>query len=189
MHRLHFVLEMNADCYYKTYIQQLIVPVANNQLQSEYHFSVQQYHREEQCLEDNTDGSGFWLYSLKLLWLRASPAGAKDSTNKWMLDKSLLQIVKISLHLNVLATAHLRCRLEGRFHSVTVTCLRECGGRCNLPSSELQGDRMHPFAPYVLRSYYKATGWNEDNLYANLTRSSDGKYFAHSSEMIFTQAH
>lgn len=32
--------------------------------------------------------------------------------------------------------------------------------------------RMHPFASYVLRSYYKATGWNEDNLYANLTRSS-----------------
>lgn len=34
---------------------------------------------------------------------------------------------------------------------------------------------MHPFASYVLRSYYKATGWNEDNLYANLTRSSNGK--------------
>ncbi|KAF8164931.1 mitochondrial distribution and morphology protein 10 [Crassisporium funariophilum] len=32
---------------------------------------------------------------------------------------------------------------------------------------------MHPFASYVLRSYYKATGWNEDNLYANLTRSSE----------------
>ncbi|KAF8484512.1 mitochondrial distribution and morphology protein 10 [Russula ochroleuca] len=32
---------------------------------------------------------------------------------------------------------------------------------------------MHPFATYVLRSYYKATGWNEDNLYANLTRSSN----------------
>ncbi|KAH9048986.1 mitochondrial distribution and morphology protein 10 [Lactarius hengduanensis] len=32
---------------------------------------------------------------------------------------------------------------------------------------------MHPFATYVLRSYYKATGWNEDNLYANFTRSSN----------------
>ncbi|KIJ19909.1 hypothetical protein PAXINDRAFT_68204 [Paxillus involutus ATCC 200175] len=32
---------------------------------------------------------------------------------------------------------------------------------------------MHPFASYVLGSYYKATGWNEDNLYANLTRSSN----------------
>ncbi|TFK94712.1 mitochondrial distribution and morphology protein 10 [Polyporus arcularius HHB13444] len=32
---------------------------------------------------------------------------------------------------------------------------------------------MHPFASYVLRSYYKQTGWNEDNLYANLTRSSN----------------
>ncbi|KAG8969976.1 Mitochondrial distribution and morphology protein 10 [Tulasnella sp. 419] len=31
---------------------------------------------------------------------------------------------------------------------------------------------MHPFANYVLQSYYKATGWNEDNLYSNLTRSS-----------------
>lgn len=32
---------------------------------------------------------------------------------------------------------------------------------------------MHPFATYVLRSYYQSTGWNEDNLYANLTRSSN----------------
>ncbi|THH33670.1 hypothetical protein EUX98_g564 [Antrodiella citrinella] len=32
---------------------------------------------------------------------------------------------------------------------------------------------MHPFASYVLRSYYKNTGWNEDNLYANLTRTSN----------------
>ncbi|KAK0206159.1 mitochondrial distribution and morphology protein 10 [Desarmillaria ectypa] len=32
---------------------------------------------------------------------------------------------------------------------------------------------MHPFASYVLRGYYKATGWNEDNLFTNLTRSSD----------------
>ncbi|KAJ4472282.1 mitochondrial distribution and morphology protein 10 [Lentinula aciculospora] len=32
---------------------------------------------------------------------------------------------------------------------------------------------MHPFASYVLRNYYKATGWNEDNLFTNLTRSSD----------------
>ncbi|KII95385.1 hypothetical protein PLICRDRAFT_34235 [Plicaturopsis crispa FD-325 SS-3] len=32
---------------------------------------------------------------------------------------------------------------------------------------------MHPFASYVLRNYYQATGWNEDNLYANLTRSSN----------------
>ncbi|KZP24574.1 hypothetical protein FIBSPDRAFT_856758 [Athelia psychrophila] len=32
---------------------------------------------------------------------------------------------------------------------------------------------MHPFASYVLRSYYRSTGWNEDNLYANLTRSSN----------------
>ncbi|KAH7904141.1 hypothetical protein BJ138DRAFT_1073677 [Hygrophoropsis aurantiaca] len=32
---------------------------------------------------------------------------------------------------------------------------------------------MHPFATYVLRNYYHATGWNEDNLYANLTRSSN----------------
>ncbi|KAI0796586.1 mitochondrial distribution and morphology protein 10 [Abortiporus biennis] len=32
---------------------------------------------------------------------------------------------------------------------------------------------MYPFASYVLRSYYQSTGWNEDNLYANLTRSSN----------------
>jgi len=41
----------------------------------------------------------------------------------------------------------------------------------NLP---VQPACMHPFATYVLRSYYKATGWNEDNLYANFTRSSNG---------------
>ena len=34
---------------------------------------------------------------------------------------------------------------------------------------------MYPFATYVLRSYYRATGWNEDNLYANLTRASHGQ--------------
>ena len=38
---------------------------------------------------------------------------------------------------------------------------------------------MHPFATYVLRSYYKATGWNEDNLYANLTRASHGQSITH----------
>jgi mitochondrial distribution and morphology protein 10 len=38
---------------------------------------------------------------------------------------------------------------------------------------------MHPFATYVLRTYYKATGWNEDNLYANLTRSSNGMHTLH----------
>ena len=36
---------------------------------------------------------------------------------------------------------------------------------------------MHPFASYVLRNYYKATGWNEDNLYANLTRSSNCVFY------------
>lgn len=43
---------------------------------------------------------------------------------------------------------------------------------------------MHPFASYVLRSYYKTTGWNEDNLYANLTRSSNGMQ-ARSSSPIY----
>jgi len=38
---------------------------------------------------------------------------------------------------------------------------------------------MYPFATYVLRSYYKATGWNEDNLYANLTRASHGQATSH----------
>ncbi|KAI5125028.1 hypothetical protein M0805_007452 [Coniferiporia weirii] len=32
---------------------------------------------------------------------------------------------------------------------------------------------VHPFTTYVLRKYYQATGWNEDNLFSNLTRSSD----------------
>ena len=34
---------------------------------------------------------------------------------------------------------------------------------------------MHPFATYVLQSYYKVAGWNEDNLYANLIRASHGR--------------
>ncbi|EJD01213.1 mitochondrial distribution and morphology protein 10 [Fomitiporia mediterranea MF3/22] len=32
---------------------------------------------------------------------------------------------------------------------------------------------VYPFSTYVLRKYYQATGWNEDNLFSNLTRSSD----------------
>ncbi|KAL0949595.1 hypothetical protein HGRIS_009643 [Hohenbuehelia grisea] len=32
---------------------------------------------------------------------------------------------------------------------------------------------MHPFAEYVLRSYYQATGWNADNLFSNFLRSSE----------------
>ncbi|GJE84397.1 mitochondrial distribution and morphology protein 10 [Phanerochaete sordida] len=32
---------------------------------------------------------------------------------------------------------------------------------------------MHPFATYVIRSYYKATGWSEDDFYAHITRSSN----------------
>jgi len=34
-------------------------------------------------------------------------------------------------------------------------------------------DGLHPFIKYVLRKYYQATGWNDDNQYSNLTRSSD----------------
>lgn len=33
---------------------------------------------------------------------------------------------------------------------------------------------MHPYASLVLQNYYKAIGWNEDNLYSNLTRASTG---------------
>ena len=36
---------------------------------------------------------------------------------------------------------------------------------------------LHPYATYVLRKYYEATGWNDDNLFSNLTRSSDGTYY------------
>lgn len=34
---------------------------------------------------------------------------------------------------------------------------------------------MLPFSTLLLRSYYDAIGWNEDNLYSNITRSSAGK--------------
>lgn len=51
----------------------------------------------------------------------------------------------------------------------TVACNRK------LQCKSAPSHAMHPFATYVLRSYYKATGWNEDNLYANLTRSSSGQ--------------
>ena len=81
--------------------------MADNQSQSEWHFSAHQYHGEQQRLGSNADGSECRLDLVKLLRLRASSTGAKDSTNKWMSDEGLLQIVKISLHLNVLATAHL----------------------------------------------------------------------------------
>lgn len=33
---------------------------------------------------------------------------------------------------------------------------------------------MHPYASLILQNYYKAIGWNEDNLYSNLTRASNG---------------
>jgi distribution and morphology protein 10 len=33
---------------------------------------------------------------------------------------------------------------------------------------------MLPFSTLLLRSYYEAIGWNEDNLYSNITRSSSG---------------
>lgn len=33
---------------------------------------------------------------------------------------------------------------------------------------------MLPFSTLLLRSYYEAIGWNEDNLYSNITRSSAG---------------
>ena len=46
----------------------------------------------------------------------------------------------------------------------------------SLADPGLAAAAMHPFASYVLRSYYKQTGWNEDNLYANLTRSSNGEH-------------
>ncbi len=47
-------------------------------------------------------------------------------------------------------------------------CLRSVTGALDALGSTC----MHPFATYVLRSYYKATGWNEDNLYANFTRTT-----------------
>lgn len=34
---------------------------------------------------------------------------------------------------------------------------------------------MFTFTSYVLRNYYHATEWNDDNLYSNLTRSSTGE--------------
>jgi hypothetical protein len=40
--------------------------------------------------------------------------------------------------------------------------------------AEAEAMGVHPFTTYVLRKYYQATGWNEDNHYSNLTRSSDG---------------
>ena len=37
-------------------------------------------------------------------------------------------------------------------------------------------DGLHPFFKYVLRKYYQTTGWNDDNLYGNLSRASDCAY-------------
>ena len=60
---------------------------------------------------------------------------------------------------------------------------RRCRGASLIPAPTLTRTRMHPFATYVLRSYYKATGWNEDNLYANFTRSSNGTRLILSSSL------
>lgn len=35
---------------------------------------------------------------------------------------------------------------------------------------------MYNFATWLTRSYHQSIGWNEDNLYSNLTRSSSGKF-------------
>ena len=34
---------------------------------------------------------------------------------------------------------------------------------------------MLPFSAILLRDYYKSIGWNEDNTYSQLTRSSSGE--------------
>jgi distribution and morphology protein 10 len=34
---------------------------------------------------------------------------------------------------------------------------------------------MLPFSALLLRSYYQAIGWNEDNSYSQLTRASTGE--------------
>jgi distribution and morphology protein 10 len=33
---------------------------------------------------------------------------------------------------------------------------------------------MYNFATWLTRTYHQSIGWNEDNLYSNLTRSSSG---------------
>lgn len=33
---------------------------------------------------------------------------------------------------------------------------------------------MYNFATWLTRTYHESIGWNEDNLYSNLTRSSSG---------------
>jgi hypothetical protein len=45
-----------------------------------------------------------------------------------------------------------------------------------------EGKAMQDHARYILREYWRATGWNEDNSYSNLTRSSRGslRFFARS---------
>lgn len=45
---------------------------------------------------------------------------------------------------------------------------------------------MHPYASLVLQNYYKAIGWNEDNLYSNLTRASTGKHLVYLSGCLST---
>lgn len=41
-------------------------------------------------------------------------------------------------------------------------------------STSARAGAMLPFSTLLLRSYYEAIGWNEDNLYSNITRSSSG---------------
>jgi hypothetical protein len=41
---------------------------------------------------------------------------------------------------------------------------------------------MLPFSTLILRSYYQAIGWNQDNSYSQLNRSSNGKSLPKSRE-------
>jgi len=63
------------------------------------------------------------------------------------------------------------CRddLHLRYH----TCLPPTG-----PASDTRlKARMLPFSTLILRSYYDAIGWNQDNSYSQLNRSSNGASF------------
>jgi distribution and morphology protein 10 len=45
---------------------------------------------------------------------------------------------------------------------------------------------MLPFSTLILRSYYQAIGWNQDNSYSQLNRSSNGIYPFPDGEMKLT---
>jgi hypothetical protein len=61
-------------------------------------------------------------------------------------------------------------------HLLYHTCLLPTGPASDTSDTRLKA-RMLPSSTLILRSYYDAIGWNQDNSYSQLNRSSNGASF------------